>query len=48
MERKENNYFDILSVEEMIFKLKQMGVSEEEIDFRIKQIEKNRGIIYDQ
>ena len=47
MERKENNFFDILSVEEMIIKLKQMGVSEKEIDLMIKRIEKNRGIIYD-
>ena len=41
MERKENNFFDILSVEEMIIKLKQMGVSEKEIDLMIKRIEKN-------
>lgn len=43
MERKENKLFDILSVEETIIKLKQMGVSEKEIDLMIKRIEKNRG-----
>lgn len=47
MERKENKFFDILSVEEMIVKLKQMGVNEKEIDFRIKQIEKIGGFNYE-